>query len=825
MKKLITIFLIISVCAMSASAYEFLGPKWPGKNPVVPYWFNEKGCEDVIDEWEYLHQAFNVWCDVPTTAIDCEYKGMTANEKVAPDGEHMLKWAKGKDWPLGGNVVAVCYVWSNNVNSITDYDIVFNNKNWAWSTTGQSGRMDVGHIATHEVGHALGMDHSEYPEAVMWHKVKQGDISNRKLHPDDSAGITALYPRTNTNNRAPIITSTPVTQAIAGMKYNYQVTAMDPDSDAIKFSLRIKPLNMRIDSITGLITWFPKFLDLKEHDVIVVATDELGASTEQRYRLNVTNLVVYTVDDTVAMGDTLYYKVYVTPMDEYGVLAGNIELTYDKNKMVILEIDTIGTVLTGASYAKNISDNMIKFAFAGADPLSGGGVLFRIKMQIFDEYCGQVLQTPIVKAFFNDGDPVATTSDGTIFMPCGGDGYQVDGKVLYFANRMGVGGAELELLEIGQKVTSNDDGYFAFSHVPHSWEQYTIFSEKDSGDIRDAVTAYDASLILRYVVDLHDLNTYEYQRETADVNSNEMLTAYDAALILRFIVEYNDATNIGKWVMVPEETILKELLEPEHNLEINAYMIGDVSGNWNEWTREPKRGATSIATVLMGQFEPCSIATDEGARMGYRATISIKDIMNDIFSGQFELTFNNTKYKLHNVRPAALLNGYLSLDNAVDNRILVAFAGTEPLAMGGELYQIEVLPVGDYIPGDTAINSSKITSCLVNEVKDNPVEIGENQQIVPTQTATRITSVYPNPFIHNVSIQYSVSAKQNVRIGIYDLRGRELRTLVNSKKTAGTYKATWDGKNASGTDMSAQIYIIRFMSKEHSKNFKIYKIR
>ena len=161
----------------------------------------------------------------------------------------------------------------------------------------------------------------------------------------------------------------------------------------------------------------------------------------------------------------------------------------------------------------------------------------------------------------------------------------------------------------------------------------------------------------------------------------------------------------------------------------------------------------------------------------------------------------------------------------MDNRILVAFAGTEPLTMDGELYQIEVLPVGDYIPGDTAINSSKISRCLVNEVKDNPVHLGENQQIAPAPNATMITSVYPNPFIHNVSIQYTVNAKQNVRIGIYDLRGRELRTLVNGRKTAGTYNAVWDGKNAGGSDMSAQIYIIRFSSQGCSRNFKIYKIR
>ncbi len=826
MKRLIILILTINIFAVSVSAYKFLGPKWPGKNPVVPYWFNEKGTEDVTDEWEYLHDAFNVWCDVPTTAIDCEYQGMTAIDKIAADSTNMLKWAKGKDWPLGGNVVAVCYVWSNQINAITDFDIVFNNKNWGWSTTGQSGRMDVGNIATHEVGHALGMDHSEIQDAAMWHKVKQGDISNRTLHPDDSTGISVLYPRTNINNRPPVITSTPITKAIAGMKYNYQVTAMDPDGDEITFSLRMKPLNMRIDSITGLITWFPKFLDLGSHDIIVVATDEMGAKCEQQYQINASNLVVYTVDDTVQMGDTLYYNVYVTPMDEYGVLAGNIELSFDKDEMAILDVDTVGSVIAGASYAKNITNDMIKFAFAGADPFSGGGILFRIKMVVFDCACGKLLQLPIVKAFFNDGDPVATTSDGTVFMPCDGDGFQVDGKVLYFANNRGVGGAELEIKELGITATTNDDGFFAFTNVPQSYLPYTITARKDSGDTRDAISAYDASLILRYVVDLHTLTTFEYQKESADVNGNAMLTAYDAALILRFVVQYNDATNIGKWVMVPDELTLKQLIEHSHNNEINAYMIGDVSGNWNDfYTEKTRQDPISVATMVMSQFAPCSVATEDSVVRGYKAMLSVEDITDDIFAGEFELTFNRDKYKLHKVKPAALLNGFLNLDNVVDNRLLVAYAGTEPFNVSGELFEIVMLPVGEFVEGDTTLNASVISRCLFNETKDQPTKIVKKQNIAPAPVATRIMSIYPSPFIRNVSIEYSVDTKQKVNIGIFDLKGRQLISLVNGKKAEGTYRAVWNGRDARGYEMGAQMYIIRFQSGKYIKSTKIYKIR
>ena len=56
-------------------------------------------------------------------------------------------------------------------------------------------------------------------------------------------------------NRPPEIVSAPVTTAVLGHEYTYDVDAIDPDDDPVTYSIVEYPLNMTIDSHTGVINW------------------------------------------------------------------------------------------------------------------------------------------------------------------------------------------------------------------------------------------------------------------------------------------------------------------------------------------------------------------------------------------------------------------------------------------------------------------------------------------------------------------------------------------------------------------------------------------
>ncbi|HEX9654539.1 MAG TPA: T9SS type A sorting domain-containing protein [bacterium] len=78
-----------------------------------------------------------------------------------------------------------------------------------------------------------------------------------------------------------------------------------------------------------------------------------------------------------------------------------------------------------------------------------------------------------------------------------------------------------------------------------------------------------------------------------------------------------------------------------------------------------------------------------------------------------------------------------------------------------------------------------------------------------TPTTFRLSQNYPNPFNPGTAISYSLETDADVRLEIYNLMGQKLRTLVNERKSAGTYTATWDGSSDNGMLQSSGIYFYK----------------
>lgn len=83
---------------------------------------------------------------------------------------------------------------------------------------------------------------------------------------------------------------------------------------------------------------------------------------------------------------------------------------------------------------------------------------------------------------------------------------------------------------------------------------------------------------------------------------------------------------------------------------------------------------------------------------------------------------------------------------------------------------------------------------------------------------------YPNPFNACATISYQVP-EAAVQIGIYNVCGQLVRTIVHGPVPAGSYAQTWDGRDDGGEDLESGIYFCQLRSGDVFLTRKIVLLR
>ena len=60
---------------------------------------------------------------------------------------------------------------------------------------------------------------------------------------------------------------------------------------------------------------------------------------------------------------------------------------------------------------------------------------------------------------------------------------------------------------------------------------------------------------------------------------------------------------------------------------------------------------------------------------------------------------------------------------------------------------------------------------------------------------------YPNPFNPSTTIKFDIAKSTFVKLSVYDILGREIKTLVNERVLPGTYEVKWDPAGISSGDI------------------------
>ncbi|MFA7361939.1 MAG: T9SS type A sorting domain-containing protein, partial [Candidatus Kapaibacterium sp.] len=122
---------------------------------------------------------------------------------------------------------------------------------------------------------------------------------------------------------------------------------------------------------------------------------------------------------------------------------------------------------------------------------------------------------------------------------------------------------------------------------------------------------------------------------------------------------------------------------------------------------------------------------------------------------------------------------------------------------GSESYSLRGCIINGIAYGDTAGILVDINNIMTNV--PNSYSLGQN---------------FPNPFNPNTVICYQLPVVSDVSIKIYDVQGREVRTLVNERMNAGTYETTFDG---SGLNSGVYFYQMRAGDFRESRRMILLK--
>lgn len=188
----------------------------------------------------------------------------------------------------------------------------------------------------------------------------------------------------------------------------------------------------------------------------------------------------------------------------------------------------------------------------------------------------------------------------------------------------------------------------------------------------------------------------------------------------------------------------------------------------------PARGCDGVVPVLVANF--AVRGTREGVAISWR-------VNGDVDAMQLRL-LGSARGENWEVPFEAAATGSFA---AVDHRGLVALSCAQD---AGLAYMLQ-MPTGS---GWMSLHRQEVAA-------------GDLQGVF----ATKLTAE-PNPFNPVTTLRFALPAAGAVRLAVYDVAGRLIRTLVESDLPPGDHEAVWDGRDSAGYAMASGSYLARLFA-------------
>jgi hypothetical protein len=131
------------------------------------------------------------------------------------------------------------------------------------------------------------------------------------------------------------------------------------------------------------------------------------------------------------------------------------------------------------------------------------------------------------------------------------------------------------------------------------------------------------------------------------------------------------------------------------------------------------------------------------------------------------------------------------------------------------------------VPSDATSGPIRVTNPAGADTTDtdftvsSSVAVGDDE--IPGEFA--LGRNYPNPFQARTTVDFALPRAVKVRLAIYDLLGRAVRTLVDGRLPAGVHRVSWDALDANGKVVGNGVYFLRLEAEGRTWTRRLTRVR
>ena len=109
----------------------------------------------------------------------------------------------------------------------------------------------------------------------------------------------------------------------------------------------------------------------------------------------------------------------------------------------------------------------------------------------------------------------------------------------------------------------------------------------------------------------------------------------------------------------------------------------------------------------------------------------------------------------------------------------------------------------------------------IRDLSDIGTTTGVRDAVKAQPLSYALEQNYPNPFNPETRIYFEIPVQQHVKLIVYNMRGQQVRTLVDDQYAAGRHIVNWDGRDNSGNRMPSGVYFYRIKAGDYIAHKKM----